>query len=108
MRYVLVVLALVGGIGLVHACSQRLVELAPGSGLTEDARLAIEVRCRDHNSQASRQCRSVLKRLYLAGTLDPDTTLRDYCAEVEAAPWGGRRPPPPALCVERYGGWSEG
>ena len=75
--------------------------------LTDDARLAIDVRCRDHDDSASRECRDTLKRLYLSGALDPDKTLRTYCDSVRSGRWGGSQPPPPSLCVERYGGWKE-
>lgn len=106
MRYGLLVtgVALCIGLGL----SARACERATTAVLTEDARLAIDVRCKAKDGPAARECRATLKRLYLAGSLDPDRTLRAYCNSVKDAPWGGSPPAPPALCVRRYGGWPEG
>jgi hypothetical protein len=84
------------------ACDQ-----AASTGLDEDARLAIELRCRDQEGRAQRECRALLKKLYLARSLDPDTTLRSYCDSFKNARWGGTRPAPPEVCIERYGGWPE-
>lgn len=86
--------------GLAHACHH-----ATTGGLSDDARLALEVGCIGHEGRAAGACRRRLERLYVAGTLDPDRTLRAYCEAVEHGRWGGSRPPPPPLCVERYGGW---
>ena len=108
MRYGLLVLALVGSIALYRGWLGQAYDHATTAALTEEARMAIDVRCQALEGQAARQCRGMLKRLYLAGSLDPDTTLRAYCDSVKSAAWGGRRPAPPALCVQRYGGWSGG
>ncbi len=85
----------------------RTYEDAITAALTEDARLAIDVRCRGQ-SRPARECRSTLKRLYLSGSLDPDRTLRTYCDSVKTARWGSGLSAPPGVCVERYGGWQEG
>jgi hypothetical protein len=50
----------------------------------------------------------MLKRLYLAGSLDPETTLRTYCDMVKGSRRIGSRPRLPEFCIERYGGWQEG
>jgi hypothetical protein len=71
--------------------------------LGEEARLAIELRCGDAQTPAARTCRADLERLYASGSLDPERTLRAYCAEVTTAPWGRRNTSPPPVCVERYG-----
>jgi len=76
--------------------------------LDETARLAIEIRCQGREGRDGRECVALLRKLYLAGSLDPEKTLRDYCTPSKTQAWGGRRRPPPALCVERYGGWQEG
>jgi hypothetical protein len=108
MRYGLLVLAVVAGIALHQGWLAMAYDHAANAGLTEDARLAIDVRCQGQADRAARECRSMLKRLYLAGSLDPDRTLRVYCDSVKTARWGGSRPTPPDVCVRRYGGWREG
>ena len=105
MRYGLIVLGVVIAIGLCQGWLARAYDRVTTAALTDEARLAIELRCEDESSRSARECRSVLKKLYLAGSLDPDTTLRTYCDSVKHARWGGSLPPPPKVCVERYGGW---
>lgn len=78
---------------------------ATTAALSEEARLAIDVRCKHRDDRAGRECRAILKKLYLSGSLDPDKTLRAYCDSVRNARWGGSRSAPPKLCVQRYGGW---
>ena len=80
------------------------------AALSEEARLAIEVRCQERvqGSPSDRECRAMLTKLYFSGSLDPDKTLRSYCDSGKNEHWGGRRPDPPEVCVERYGGWNRG
>jgi hypothetical protein len=112
MRYGLLVTGLIllplfcvgvyqGGLGGVY---DRLTRAA----LSEDARTAVDIRCRIEDDGAARQCRATLEKLYLAGSLDPDKTLRAWCDAVKEQRWGGARPKPPELCVRRYGGWKAG
>jgi hypothetical protein len=108
MRYALLVLAIFIGIGSYQGWFARGYDQATTAALSDEARLAIEVRCGGQSGRSARQCRSMLKRLYLAGSLDPDTTLRTYCDAVKHARWGGSLPPPPKVCVQRYGGWRPG
>ncbi|HPG24957.1 MAG TPA: hypothetical protein PLW10_04930 [Myxococcota bacterium] len=84
-------------------CTQDLT-----TGLDEDARQAIEIGCRDRPGDARRTCEQTLARLYLAGRLDPDKTLRAWCLRVKDSRWAGPPPAPPPLCQERYGGWPTG
>jgi hypothetical protein len=105
MRYGLLVLCLAIGIGLYQGWFARAYDHVTTAALSEDARLAIDLRCQDQVERAARDCRSLLKKLYLAGSLDPDKTLRFYCESVKTGRWGGSRPEPPAVCVERYGAW---
>lgn len=107
MRYGLLILGTAACIGLCQGGLARVYDRATTAALSEDARIAIELRCRDQQGRAGRECRSTLKKLFLAGSLDPDTTLRTWCEMVKDAPWGGRHPVPPQVCVERYGGWRE-
>jgi len=93
--------------GLVLGGSALTCEQVPSAALTEEARLALDVGCRGHHGRAAHDCRRLLQRLYLAGALDPDKTLRAYCDAVKTARWGASRPAPPEMCVERYGGWKE-
>jgi len=108
MKYGLLALALVIGLGLYQGWFARLHDHLTTSALTDDARLAVEVRCGGETGRSADECRSTLKRLYLAGSLDPDKTLRTYCDSVKHGRWGGSLPPPPKLCVQRYGGWKPG
>jgi hypothetical protein len=108
MRYGLLVLGVLVCIGLYQGWFERAYDHAASAALTEEARLAIELSCQAQTSRAARECRSRLTKLYLAGSLDPDKTLRTYCDSVRTARWGGSHPAPPKVCVKRYGGWQEG
>jgi hypothetical protein len=105
MRYRLLVLGIVVSLGLYQGWFARAYDQATSAALTEEARLAIDVRCQGQNDRAAGECRSLLKKLYLSGSLDPDRTLRFYCNSVKNARLGGSRPAPPKLCVQLYGGW---
>lgn len=105
MRYVLPVIGIACSAALSVGCLAWACDRATTGALTEEARVAIELGCQGHAGRAARDCRSMLTRLYLAGSLDPDRTLRAYCDSVKSARWGGSRPAPPRVCVQRYGGW---
>jgi hypothetical protein len=105
MRYGLLVLGIVLGIGLYQGWLERAYDQATFEALTDDARLAIDVRCSDVHGRAGQDCRSTLKRLYIAGALEPDRTLRAWCESVKTERWQGSRTTPPTICVQRYGGW---
>jgi len=108
MRYGLLALGIAACIGLYQGWLAGAYDQASTAALTDEARLAIDVRCRDQDGRAEIECRAMLKRLFLSGSLDPDKTLRAYCDSVKQARWGGSRPRAPEVCVERYGGWQEG
>jgi hypothetical protein len=109
MRYGLLALAVAAlGIALYQGWLTRVYDHATTAALTEDARLAIDVRCRGREDRAARECRTMLKKVFLSGSLEPDKVLRAYCESVKDAPWGGSPPAPPELCVRRYGGWPKG
>jgi hypothetical protein len=108
MRYALLVLGLFGCIGLWQGWFAQAYDHATTAALTDDARLAIDLRCEREQGPSEHECRTVLKKLYLSGSLDPVTTLRTYCDSVKHARWGGSRPSPPEICIERFGGWREG
>jgi hypothetical protein len=98
--------------GLLVLCIALVAVLAQGwlarvqrDALSEDARVAIELGCQRRQGLDERRCRSMLERLYLAGALEPDRTLRSYCDSVKAAYWGHPHASPPPLCTQRYGGW---
>jgi hypothetical protein len=101
MRYGLFVLGIAVCIAFHQGWFAPAYDRATTAALTEEARLAIDVRCK------GRECRAILKKLYLSGSLDPDKTLRAYCDSVKNARWGGSRSAPPKLCVQRYGGWRQ-
>jgi hypothetical protein len=108
MRHGLLVVGIAGCVGVSQGWIARTCDHASTAALTDEARLAIDVRCARDEGRAARECRSMLKKLYLSGALDPDKTLRTYCDSFEHARWGGSRPAPPALCRQRYGGWGRG
>jgi len=108
MRNGLLALATLVVVGLSQGWFARAYDAATTAALSDDARLALEVGCEREVGFAARECRAMLKKLYLAGRLDPDKTLRAYCDSGRAEWWGGRRPAPPAVCVQRYGGWRAG
>lgn len=112
MRRGLLVLVLVPGmtvgIGLFHGWLANVYQHAAEAGLSDEARSAIELRCKGLEGSAATDCRSLHAKLYLAGTLDPERTLRDHCTPAKTVAWGTRPPAPPALCVQRYGGWHKG
>lgn len=100
MRYVLLAL----GIAACIALHQTWLSHVAGTALSDDAHLAIELRCKGRQGGAARDCHVLLEKLYLAGTLDPEKTLRTYCAPSRLVQWGARRPARPALCDRRDGG----
>jgi len=110
MRYGLLALGIVALIGIHQGWFARALEQATTAALSEEARLAIEIRCQVEDERAAVACRDVLKKLYLSGSLDPERTLRTYCDSVRSAWWGGssRGPALPEVCVQRYGGWPRG
>jgi hypothetical protein len=105
MRYGLIALGIAICIGLYQGWFEQAHDHARAAMLTEDARMAIDLRCQGQNGPAGRECRRMLTRLFISGSLDPDKTLRTYCDSVKSARWGGSRPAPPKVCVDRYGGW---
>ena len=108
MRYRLLILGIVMFLGLNLGWFARAYDRATTAALTEEARLAIDVRCDGQNDRAASECRGLLKKLYLSGSLDPDRTLRVYCDSVRNTRRGGSRLVPPKLCVKFYGSWPEG
>lgn len=108
MRYRLLVLGIVVCLGLYQGWFARAYDKATTAALTEEARLAIDLRCQGQNGRAASECRALLKKLYLSGSLDPGRTLRVYCDSGKNAQWGGSRSAPPKLCVQLNAGWREG
>lgn len=108
MRYGLLVLVFILCLVLYAGGLGRLHDWATTAALDEEQRLAIDIRCRAQEGRARRECRTLLKKLYLSGSLDPDKTLRAYCDAKGSVRWGARLPTPPEICVRRYGGWVKG
>ena len=104
MRKGLIAVGIAVCIGLHHVWITHVAEAALG----DDARLAIELRCEVRQGYEGRKCRKLLEKLFLAGRLDPERTLRAYCTPLEIVELGTRPPAPPPLCIERYGGWRKG
>ena len=108
MRTGLLILGIAVCIGLSQGWIARGYHHAISRALSEDARLAIKLRCGENGGRSVAECQAMLTKLYLSGSLDPDKTLRAHCDAVKNSRWGGSRPAPPKLCVRRYGGWHEG
>lgn len=106
MRYGLLALGIAACIG-IHWLTAAYQE-ATGAALSDEARSAIELRCKGLEEHAARECRGLLEKLYLASALDPERTLRAHCTRSKVVKWRNRQPAPPELCVERYGGWQRG
>ncbi len=102
MRFVIPVLVVAACVG-IHQLGLAIVSHA---ALGDDAQRAIDIRCAGQSGQTALDCRTLHAKLYRAGTLDPEVTLRAYCTRPEPLEWRTRRPP--AFCVERYGGWQKG
>jgi len=105
MRYRLQTLGIALGIGLTLMGLIWAYGSASQAALTDEARLAIEVRCPDETTREGRKCHRMLTKLYVAGALEPDTTLRAYCESKRTMMWQASQARPPRICVERYGGW---
>ena len=108
MRYGLLALAMAVCMGLYHGWLASAYDPSHGAALSDEARAAIELRCHGREGRAANECRRLLGKLYLAGALDPETSLRDHCTPLKTVAWGARPPAPPKLCLERYGGWQKG
>jgi hypothetical protein len=105
MRYRLRVLGIALGIGLTLVGLIWAHGYATKAALTDEERLVIEIRCPDETTREGRKCHRMLTKLYVAGALEPDTTLRAYCESERTMRWQGSQARPPRICVERYGGW---
>jgi len=105
MRTELRVLGIALGIGLTLVGLIWAYGSATKAALTDEGRLAIAVRCPDETIREGRKCHRMLTKLYVAGALDPDTTLRAYCESKRTRVWQASQARPPRICVERYGGW---
>jgi hypothetical protein len=107
MRYALLALGIAGCIGIHQTWLADAYDHATSAALSDEARSAIELRCKGRAGRAGRDCRRLLERLYLGGTLDPERTLRAHCTRLKTVEWGARPPAPPAVCVQHYGGWQK-
>jgi hypothetical protein len=105
MRIGFLILGVFACVGLFGGWMAQSYQEATEAGLTDDARLAVKLRCEGQRPGPERECRAMLSKLYRSGALDPDKTLRTYCDSVKNGRWGSSRPAPPRVCVERYGGW---
>ena len=105
MKHTLLALGAAAALGLFTLLLVPGLHRATAGSLGEEARLAIDVRCGEADGGAARACRTRLERLYAAGALEPDRTLRAYCETRRTAPWGGSPRQIPQVCLDRYGGW---
>ena len=103
MKPVLAAAGLIATVGIHQVFIGPALDRVAAESLSGDARLAIALRCGESDRPAATRCRADLERLFASGALQPDRTLRAYCAEVRSAPWGRQHPSPPRVCVERFG-----
>jgi hypothetical protein len=104
MRYRLLALGSVACLGLYQGWFAQAYDQATTAALTKEARLAIDIRCRAQEGHAAGECRSLLKKLYLSKSLDPNRTLRVYCDSFKNTRRGGGRSATPELCAQLNGG----
>ena len=76
MKHTLLALGAAAALGLFTLLLVPGLHRATAGSLGEEARLAIDVRCGEADGGAARACRTRLERLYAAGALEPDRTLR--------------------------------
>ena len=60
MRYGLLAVAVAVCIGLFHVWLENAYLGGAGAGLSEEARVAIEIRCQGLDGEAARECRACL------------------------------------------------
>jgi hypothetical protein len=97
-------IALCIGLQLLVGASDRF----KSGALNDDAHTAIDLRCSGRDEPAAADCRRLFEKLYLAGALAPESTLRAYCTPVALVAWGERPPALPEQCTERAGGSQRG
>ena len=69
---------------------------------------ALDVRCGDFVSRERHACELVLHDQFAEGELDPVAVLRQHCTRRGSVWPGSHRADPPAMCVDRFGGWISG
>ena len=117
MRIVLAIAVLALGAGIYFAPSVpfheiRSIEsagdaLALIQGPPDDDAVALEARCGGMQEVMRQACEETLSARFASGEASPKSLIRIHCTRVESV-WDAPLPDPPALCVERFGGWVNG
>jgi len=117
MRIVLAIAVVALGTGIYFAPSVPFEEirsiespedaLALIQGSPDDTAVALEARCGGMQVLMREACEESLSARFASGQASPETLIRIHCTRVESV-WDAPLPQPPALCVERFGGWLSG
>ena len=73
-------------------------------GPPDDASVALEARCGGMQEAMRRTCKEALSVRFASGQTSPASLILLHCTRVESV-WDAPLPKPPALCVQRFGGW---
>jgi len=73
-------------------------------GPPDDTSVALQARCGGMQEAMRRSCEESLSARFASGETNPESLIRLHCTRVESV-WDAPLPDPPALCIERFGGW---
>ena len=78
--------------------------LALFQGPPDDTTVALEARCGGMQEAMRRTCKEALSVRFASEQTSPASLILLHCTRVESV-WDAPLPEPPALCVQRFGGW---
>lgn len=81
--------------------------LALIQGPPDAASVALEARCGGMQERMRQTCETTLTARFASGEANPESMIRIHCTRVESV-WDAPLPEPPAVCMERFGGWLSG
>ncbi|MFP6628427.1 MAG: hypothetical protein VCC67_05260 [Myxococcota bacterium] len=81
--------------------------LALIQGPPDAASVALEARCGGLQERMRQTCEATLTARFASGEASPESLIRIHCTRVESV-WDAPLPEPPAVCIQRFGGWLSG